>query len=91
MEFLFHLPLVGEWIQSSFLQRWTALMASLLKNGFTVPEALHLSVQMFGESRLSQELSEIERQIIAGKSFSQAAAECSMLPVMISELYLYKK
>lgn len=79
-------PVISNMTESLFLERWTRLMTSLLKNGFTVPEALRLSQKTLGSSLYAQDYSSMIRGLEEGLSLSDALRPLPQIPPMVCEL-----
>src|SRR4029077_15211844 len=85
-DFLLHLPVMSDLIKGMFLQRWSHVMGSLLKNGFTVSEALVLSTQAAGNFPVSHHLKAALHRLQEGHSLRSALESSTLFPPMVCEL-----
>jgi type II secretory pathway component PulF len=82
----FRAPLLSDVLRGALLERWSQLMASLLRSGFTVSDALTTSRQAMGKSMLSAELRDVSQRVTQGRSFASALAASPLFPAMVGEL-----
>jgi type II secretory pathway component PulF len=77
---------VADFMRPLIIRRWAHVMSLLIKNGFTVTEALTLSRETTGAPSFSAGLLSVERSVNDGASLSEALAACPFIPPETPEL-----
>lgn len=80
------IPVISSLLQCASLQRWTQVMASMLRGGIPLPEALWLSRQSVGQGPFGKEIEGTLGRLREGKNFSSALEGSSFFPQMLCEL-----
>jgi type II secretory pathway component PulF len=80
------IPHVSNAIRAAHVQRWCGLMASLLRGGSTVSEALRLSRQTLRSTLLAAPLSATALGVLEGKSLARSMALTRFFPSTLCEL-----
>lgn len=79
-------PGVAELLRATFLQRWARILASLLKNGFTVSDALALSARALNNPLVARELNGVLERLHEGRSIQAALESSPLFPPAVCEL-----
>lgn len=79
-------PVIDGVIRSVALQRWTQVMASLLRGGVTAPDALRLSRQTLNARVFGNAADDALARLREGRSLSSALAAARFFPPMLCEL-----
>src|SRR6185436_9362613 len=79
-------PVAGTYVRALALERWARVMASLLKAGFTLPDALQLSAEAVGLPALKKELKRLGQKIVEGGGLAMGLSSSSFFSPMVAEL-----
>lgn len=80
------IPGVSELVRATFLQRWARIMASLLKNGFTVSDAVALSSRALPGPLVAHELRAVLGRLNEGRNIKSALESSALFPPAVCEL-----
>lgn len=76
---LFHMPIVGGWLDESDIATWTSQMATLLTAKVSLLQALELAGQSVLSDRRRSLLIEVEKEIRAGQGLADALEQADCL------------
>ncbi len=79
-------PILYEIARTAALHRWTQVMASLLRGGVTLPEALWLSRKTLDGRLFGPVVEETLVRLREGRSLSSSLAQSAFFPPMLCEL-----
>ncbi len=83
---IMNVPLLSEALRGISLERWSHSMAALLRNGFTVMEALMLSQHAMDNTLFAAPLQRVKMHVQDGMSLSRALRTSPLFPQLIYEL-----
>ena len=69
---LLRLPMVGRLLTVAFLARWTRLLATLLRAGLSLVDALRIAGKSISNQKIQRQMEEVIQRVIAGGAFNQA-------------------
>ncbi len=83
---LIRIPVFGGLIIKSCVARMARTLATLLKAGVQLVEAIEITAGVAGNAVLEQDLETSRKSIIQGKSFVEPLKKSLMIPLMVSQM-----
>ena len=82
-EWKLRIPILGKIFQRILLTNFAFTLASLLRGGVPLLEALHLTRPLFGNTRMGKALEEVERRVKKGDPLAQSLRDSSVFPSLL--------
>jgi type IV pilus assembly protein PilC len=85
-KFTLRLPVIGEAIQYSAVERFCRLMASMIGAGVSLPEALRVSIASLHNLVFARALTHVGEQMLEGEGIAKPLADTHLFPVTASQM-----
>jgi type IV pilus assembly protein PilC len=83
---LLQLPMVGRLLTVAFLARWTRLLATLLRAGLSLVDALRIAGKSISNQKIQRQMDDVIQRVIDGGAFNQALSTHSCFSSRITQM-----
>lgn len=80
------LPLLGDFLLSVYIERFTSSLSMLLKGGVSIIRALEISIKVVANDIIESSLERVRSSVMQGKSLSKPLTEESIFPPLVSQM-----
>jgi len=80
---ILRLPILGDLFRKQAVARWSATMSTLVASGIPLAQALAVVRGAAGNAVLEEDVARLEREVVEGRSFSEALKRSRVLPASV--------